>query len=104
LALGRAHGDGRFDPAHALAQALRPSEARARLDLDPDGPSAPRYLAGEELGVGGDAPADVRAAGLDGRAAELAVLVSVGGVPVGWGQRRGTRLRNRYPKGLRRRR
>jgi 16S rRNA C967 or C1407 C5-methylase (RsmB/RsmF family)/NOL1/NOP2/fmu family ribosome biogenesis protein len=104
LALGRAHGDGRFDPAHALAQALRPDEARARLDLDPDGPSVLRYLAGEELGVGADAPHDVRAEGFEGSAAELAALVSVAGVPVGWGQRRGTRLRNRYPKGLRRRR
>ena len=104
LALGRAHGDGRFEPAHALAQALRPDEARARIDLDPDGPSVLRYLAGEELGLGADEPRDVRALGVDASAAELAVLVSVAGVPVGWGQRRGTRLRNRYPKGLRRRR
>jgi 16S rRNA C967 or C1407 C5-methylase (RsmB/RsmF family)/NOL1/NOP2/fmu family ribosome biogenesis protein len=104
LALGRAHGDGRFEPAHALAQALRPHEARARLDLHPDGPSALRFLAGEELGVGADAPPDVRSDGLEAQAAEVAVLVCVAGVPVGWGQRRGTRLRNRYPKGLRRRR
>jgi 16S rRNA C967 or C1407 C5-methylase (RsmB/RsmF family)/NOL1/NOP2/fmu family ribosome biogenesis protein len=104
LALGRVRPGGRFEPAHALAQALRAGEARARLELAADGPSVRRYLAGEELGVGAEAPSDARADGLDAAAAEVAVLVTVGGVPLGWGQRRGTRLRNRYPKGLRRRR
>ncbi|NBC96499.1 MAG: hypothetical protein GVY27_09115, partial [Deinococcus-Thermus bacterium] len=91
----RGRGEGALREAGGVLWAAPPA---------PDGPSVLRYLAGEELGLGADEPRDVRALGVDASAAELAVLVSVAGVPVGWGQRRGTRLRNRYPKGLRRRR
>ncbi len=102
LALGRTRAGGRFEPAHALAQALRPDEVRARLELDPAGPTVLRYLRGEELDLAALAAPDVRAFGLAADDPDGHLLVTVADAPLGWALRRGARLRNRYPKGLRR--
>jgi Uncharacterized conserved protein len=96
LALGRVQRD-RFEPAHALAMALDPSATQNVVELSLDGPSLPRWLAGEELDV---EARDVTWSG-DGSAG-YALLVTAG-MPLGWTRRSGTRLRNLYPKGLRQR-
>jgi NOL1/NOP2/fmu family ribosome biogenesis protein len=77
----------RFEPSHALALALAPSDAAQTLPLDPDDPRLHTYLRGELF-------ADP---GRDGW-----VLVTVSGFPLGWGKRVDGRLKSRYPKGLRR--
>jgi 16S rRNA C967 or C1407 C5-methylase (RsmB/RsmF family)/NOL1/NOP2/fmu family ribosome biogenesis protein len=78
---------GRFEPSHALALALRGSEARDSVDLRPEDPELSAYLAGAEL----ERP------GPDGW-----TLITVSGHPLGWGRRRRGIVKNRYPKGLRR--
>lgn len=103
LALGRLQGD-RFVPAHALAQALWPGEARVRLDFPVGSPLARAWLTGDELEwsaalafgarVEGDANAIARGGYLQ---------VTVADCGLGWARRSGDRLRNLYPKGLRRR-
>ena len=55
--------------------------------LDPLGPEAARYLAGEELR---GSPSGW-------------TLVTVGGLSLGWAKGSGGVLKNHYPKGLRRR-
>lgn len=85
LPLGAAK-PGRFEPAHALALALRSEDARNVVDLDVD--RAERYLAGEPLTIPGPPGW---------------TLVTVGGWPLGWGRRSGDVVKNHYPKGLRRR-
>lgn len=82
-----ASGRREFEPSHALALALTSSECRRSLDLDPLG-EAREYLAGAEL----------PSAGEDGW-----TLLTVAGHPLGWGRRGRNIVKNRYPKGLRRR-
>ncbi|MBI5877599.1 MAG: RsmF rRNA methyltransferase first C-terminal domain-containing protein [Chloroflexi bacterium] len=81
---------GRFEPAHALALALRRDETAqmpgARLDFAADDEALRRYLHGHPLEAGGP----------DGW-----VLLSVAGFPLGWGRRSQGIVKNRYPKGLR---
>ncbi|KHF37416.1 Ribosomal RNA small subunit methyltransferase F [Paenibacillus sp. P1XP2] len=77
----------RVEPAHALAMALAPEQAKQRLLLEADGPEAAAYLRGETLPVA----ADLRGW----------TLVTVDGLPVGWGKASGGQLKNHYPKGLR---
>jgi 16S rRNA C967 or C1407 C5-methylase (RsmB/RsmF family)/NOL1/NOP2/fmu family ribosome biogenesis protein len=99
LALGRLQG-GRWIPSHALAQALRPGEARARLALPPTGEAGRAWLSGEEpeperlwragAEVQGDPPEDGW------------TQVVVAGCGLGWARVDGRRVRNLYPKGLRR--
>lgn len=84
---------GRFEPSHALAQALRADEIGRRLELRPSDPATAAYLAGAELEAPADAPDEVP----DGWQ-----VVTVLGAPLGWVRRSGPRLRNLYPKGLRR--
>ena len=79
---------GRFEPAHALAMALRPGDARQTLRLAPDAPELAAYLRGETLSV---PPA------LKGW-----VLVCAGEYSLGWGKAVNGVLKNHYPKGLRR--
>ena len=79
---------GRFEPDHALAMALRPSDVRQALDLTADDPRVLAYLKGETL----SAPAE-----LSGY-----VLVTVDGFSLGWGKASRGTVKNHYPKGLRR--
>ena len=84
LHLGTLQKD-RFVPSHALALAMRPSDAKRRAELSED--DALAYIAGAELGCGTE---------LKGWC-----LVSVCGFTLGWAKASGGRLKNHYPKGLR---
>lgn len=78
---------GRFAPSHALALVLSPAEAIRVLELD--GELAREYLAGQ--------------AWADGRISEDGwYLLCHGGYSLGWGRAAGGRMKNHYPKGLRR--
>ncbi len=83
LELGEAKKD-RFQPAHALALYLR--ECGARVSFPADSASVRAYLHGEEL------PGSVRGW----------CLICADGYSIGWAKGDGTRLKNHYPKGLRR--
>lgn len=85
LQLGRARKD-RFEPAHALALALRPELIRQTFDLSADSPAALAYLRGETLPAGGQ---------------KGWTLVTVDGFPLGWARAADGVLKNLYPKGLR---
>jgi NOL1/NOP2/sun family putative RNA methylase len=78
---------GRFDPAHSLAMLLREEESSNRVRLDANRPESLAYLRGEVL----RSPQ-----GLPGW-----VLVTVDGLPLGWGKKVGTTIKNHYPRGLR---
>lgn len=77
----------RVEPAHALAIAAAPQQARLAFDYAPDDPAVAAYLRGETLTV----PA----------AAKGWALVTVSGLPLGWGKASGGQLKNHFPKGLR---
>ena len=81
---------GRFEPAHALALALGQHEAAnmQHVSLDAETSQVAAYLRGESL------PAE---SGLSGW-----TLVTVNGLPLGWGKASAGQLKNRLPKGLRR--
>jgi 16S rRNA C967 or C1407 C5-methylase (RsmB/RsmF family)/NOL1/NOP2/fmu family ribosome biogenesis protein len=99
LALGRFQ-NGRWIPSHALAQALRPGEARARLTLPAAGAAARDWLSGEERD-----PERLRDEGaeLHGDPPEGGwTQVVVAGCGLGWARVDARRVRNLYPKGLRR--
>lgn len=74
----------RFEPAHALALALRPEEVRCIQDLNME--QAKVYLRGETLEA-------------DGGKGWSLVLAE--GYSLGWGKMAGGILKNHYPKGLR---
>lgn len=78
---------GYFRPAHTLALALKAEEATAVVDWPADSEAIADYLTGLDLPV----------AGPNGW-----VLVTVDGFPLGWGKRVHGRLKNHYPRGLRR--
>ena len=80
----------RFEPAHALALALKREHARRVCSFEADCAEIRAYLRGESLDPGPDA------AGEKGWA-----LVLAGGFPLGWGKLAGGILKNHYPKGLR---
>lgn len=73
-------------PDHALAMALQPEAVQDTVDIAPDDPRLAQYMRGSFW-------ADHGRAGY--------VLVTVDGLPVGWGKRDGNRLRSRYPVHLR---
>ncbi len=77
----------RFEPAHSLAMALKPSDVKYTLDFANDSDEIRAYLRGESIGTG-------QSRGW--------VLVSVDGVSLGWGKESNGTLKNKYPKGLRR--
>lgn len=77
----------RFEPAHSLAMALKPSDVKYTLDFANDSDEIRAYLRGESIGTG-------QSRGW--------VLVSVDGVSLGWGKESNGILKNKYPKGLRR--
>lgn len=76
----------RFEPSHALALALKPSQAVHRWNLDSDGQRILAYLNGEIF------PAD----GEKGW-----YLICVDGFGIGWGKLAGGMMKNHYPRGLR---
>jgi len=76
----------RFEPSHALALALKASQARRTLKLEQDDSQVLPYLSG---------------ATLDNQGEEGWVLVTVGDFPLGWGKRVQGRVKNYYPHGLR---
>ncbi|MCA9924791.1 MAG: RsmF rRNA methyltransferase first C-terminal domain-containing protein, partial [Anaerolineales bacterium] len=78
---------GIFKPAHTLALALQAGEVTATVDWPADHQEIVRYLTGHEL----------RLPGPSGW-----VLVTVDGFALGWGKRVNGRLKNHYPRGLRR--
>lgn len=75
----------RFEPAHALALALKPEQAVSRLDLPLERAQLSDYLMGQTI------PAEGKGW----------TLVTVEGHPLGWGKASGGVLKNHYPKGLR---
>ena len=77
----------RFEPAHSLAMALKPSDVKNTIDFANDSNEIRAYLRGESIGTG-------QSRGW--------VLVSVEGVSLGWGKESNGILKNKYPKGLRR--
>ena len=77
----------RFEPAHSLAMALKPSDVKYTLDFANDSDEIRAYLRGESIVTG-------QSRGW--------VLVSVDGVSLGWGKESNGILKNKYPKGLRR--
>lgn len=77
---------GRFEPAHALALALMPGEARRAVDFPSDSTEITRYLKGETLPVDGE---------------NGWTLVCADGFALGWGKAVNGTLKNHYPKGLR---
>ncbi len=84
LCLGE-YKKGRFEPAHALALALRPQDAVSRMALSKE--CAERFLRGEALAQDGT---------LHGW-----TLLCYEGYPLGWGKASGNQIKNHYPKGLR---
>jgi NOL1/NOP2/fmu family ribosome biogenesis protein len=86
LLLGEAQR-GYFKPAHTLAMALSADQAQQRINWPAGDPQLLAYLQGRDLPESGP----------DGW-----VMVTVDGFPLGWGKRSGGRLKNHYPRGLRR--
>ena len=83
-----AHAEGRrAEPDHALAMALTPCEAARTAELDEA--QALAYQAGETLDLGDLEPGYT--------------LLTLCGVSLGFGKQAGGVMKNRYPKGLRRR-
>ena len=74
---------GRFEPAHALALWLR--GCRREVSFSPESPEMAAYLHGEALPC----------------AQKGWCLVKAGEYSIGWGKGDGSRLKNHYPKGLR---
>lgn len=102
LQLGSFRRD-RFEPAHALAMALRPKEALRVRFLSGNSREAARYLGGEALA---DGPFLSAGPGRDGQARAAGekgwVLMTVDGCALGWARLSGGILKNHYPRGLRR--
>lgn len=76
----------RFEPSHALALALRPSDVRYRYDFPADGAGIKAYLNGQTFPASGD---------------KGWYLITVDSYGVGWGKLAGDKMKNHYPRGLR---
>ncbi len=76
----------RFEPSHALALALRPSDVRYQYDFPADGAGIKAYLNGQTFLASGD---------------KGWYLVTVDSYGVGWGKLAGDKMKNHYPRGLR---
>lgn len=72
----------RFEPDHALAMALRPSEVKQCVDTA----DSVKYMRGETIDCDYD---------------KGWTLVTVNGISLGWGKAQNGILKNHYPKGLR---
>jgi NOL1/NOP2/sun family putative RNA methylase len=78
---------GRFEPAHALAMAVRADDAALTADFPADSPEIAAYLRGESIA----SPEGAKGWG----------LLAVDGWPLGWFKASDGQLKNRLPKGLR---
>ena len=94
----------RFEPAHALALAIRAEDAVLRYDLS--AAEAAKYLAGYALPV--SAPEHTQQSGQAMPAKNASMqkekgwyLITVEGYSLGWGKHSGGIIKNHYPKGLR---
>lgn len=76
----------RFEPSHALSHYLKLDQVKNVHDMDLDNPDVLNYLRGNVINTG-------QSRGW--------VVVSVEGVPLGWGKESSGVLKNHYPKGLR---
>lgn len=76
----------RFEPAHALALALKAEDVKRSISYGSDSREIRAWLSGESL------------EGSDGRGW---TLVQTDGFSLGWGKQAGGILKNHYPKGLR---
>ncbi|MBQ9765512.1 MAG: RsmF rRNA methyltransferase first C-terminal domain-containing protein [Lachnospiraceae bacterium] len=76
----------RFEPAHALALAMKPEQLRNTVNLTSDSPELAAYLRGETLNVNGE---------------NGWCVIMVDGYPLGLGKRVNGVVKNHYPKGLR---
>lgn len=76
----------RFEPAHALALALKPHEVKHTLDRKADSDEIVQYLKGQTLTAEGE---------------KGWYLITVDGYSLGWGKQSGGIMKNHYPKGLR---
>lgn len=76
----------RFEPSHALALALNPSEVRHACYLDLSDRTIPAYLGGQTFPAEGG---------------KGWYLICVDGFSIGWGKLAGGIMKNHYPKGLR---
>lgn len=86
LFLGEARR-GYFKPSHTLAMALTADQVQEQVDWPADDPQISAYLSGHDLPSSGS---------------HGWVIVTVDGYPLGWGKRSNGRLKNHYPRGLRR--
>lgn len=86
----------RFEPAHSLAMALHPEEARRVCALTWQDPRAAAFIRGESIPAGQDTDGPPDTSASDGW-----TLVTVDGCSLGWGKCTGGMLKNHYPKGLR---
>ncbi len=76
----------RFEPSHALALFLHADAAVRRLDLPSDGQEIRNYLNGEMILSEGEKGWH---------------LITTDGYTIGWGKRADGKMKNHYPKGLR---
>ena len=97
LDLGTIRKD-RFEPAHALALALRKSDFRSvyclTMAVETDAASAVKYLKGETI-----IPEEDHFE--QGKSGKGWTAVTVDGFPLGWCKAAGGTLKNHYPRGLR---
>jgi NOL1/NOP2/sun family putative RNA methylase len=76
----------RFEPAHALALALNPSDVKNVVNLDSTDIKIKQYLNGQTFPAEGD---------------KGWYLICVDGFSIGWGKLAGGIMKNHYPRGLR---
>ncbi len=76
----------RFEPSHALALALEPDEVFRSVDFPSDGSQIRQYLEGQTLMAGNE---------------KGWYLITTDGYSIGWGKCSDGRMKNHYPKGLR---
>lgn len=95
-------GKNHFKPAHALALALKPGEARTAVDFPPDAPEVSAYLCGHPLPHPDRLHSDMTDHGLP--LTNNWILLTIDGFPLGWAKASGGQLKNHYPRGLRQKR
>lgn len=78
----------RFEPSHALALVMQPSQTKRSIDLKMDSLEVRQYLSGQAL--------QLKEESLKGWG-----LICVEGLSLGWGKMAGGMVKNHYPKGLR---